>query len=88
MGKYIDKLKCFTHVIFSGSSISGFSDDYAWIIQGLIRIYNITMNCDYLKWAEELQDIQNNLFWDEENGGFFTSKEDKSVLIRFKEGIL
>jgi uncharacterized protein YyaL (SSP411 family) len=40
-----------------------------------------------MEWAYNLQEKQNELFYDEENGGYFVvSKADENMLIRMKEG--
>ncbi|KAL7638246.1 UNVERIFIED_CONTAM: hypothetical protein RMT77_010810 [Armadillidium vulgare] len=69
-----------------GPQIKGFSDDYAWVIRGLIHLYNATLDDQWLRWAEELQDKQNELFWDSEGGGYYMAqKEDESILLRLKD---
>ncbi|KAI0227359.1 Spermatogenesis-associated protein 20 [Lamellibrachia satsuma] len=65
--------------------IEGFSDDYAFLIQGLLDLYETSHDPDLLEWAELLQTKQNELFWDERNGGYFTSPAgDESVILRMK----
>ena len=61
-------------------------DDYAFLIQGLIDLYEATFNIAWLESALELQRTQSAIFWDSAAGGFFDfSGEDKTVLIRTKE---
>ncbi|MCL4122185.1 UNVERIFIED_CONTAM: hypothetical protein GTU68_018160 [Idotea baltica] len=68
-----------------GSEIEGFADDYAWMVRGLFHLYDATLNEEWLRWAEELQDKQNELFWDETSGGYFmTKKDDDTILLRLK----
>lgn len=67
-------------------SVSGFAEDYAFLIQGLLDLYQADFNIGWLQWALELQATQDRLFWDSENGGYFSSSaNDPSVLIRLKE---
>ena len=67
-------------------SIDGFAEDYAFLIQGLLDLYESTWDADWLKWALELQDRQNALFWDESRGGYFSSAAgDPLVPLRLKE---
>lgn len=67
--------------------IQGFVDDYAYVIRGLLDLYESCFDDQWLAWAEQLQIKQNELFWDEEGGGYFsTCKEDSSVVLRMKEG--
>src|SRR5881398_1336321 len=70
----------------SRSDIEGFADDYAFVIQGLLDLYEASFNVEWLKFAVELQKTQDRLFFDEKNGGYFsTSGKDKSVVLRMKD---
>jgi len=67
-------------------TVPGFAEDYAFVIQGLLDLYEADFDVDWLKFAIELQETQDRIFLDEKNGGYFsTSGEDKSVLLRMKE---
>jgi uncharacterized protein YyaL (SSP411 family) len=69
------------------SEIDGFLDDYSYTIQGLLNLYQATFDERWMEWAYNLQEKQNELFYDEENGGYFVvSKADENMLIRMKEG--
>lgn len=66
--------------------ISGFLDDYAFVICGLLDLYEATFQSEWLQWAEELQLRQDVLFWDSEGSGYFCSDpSDTTVLLRLKE---
>lgn len=66
--------------------ISGFLDDYAFVICGLLDLYEATFQTEWLQWAEELQFRQDTLFWDNEGSGYFYSDpSDTTVLLRLKE---
>jgi len=68
------------------SDIEGFADDYAFMIRGLLDLYEASFDVEWLKFAVELQETQDRLFFDEKNGGYFsTSGEDKSVFLRMKD---
>ncbi len=68
------------------ASIDGFADDYAFLIHGLIDLYQADFDTDWLDWAQRLQTRQIALFHDAEDGGFFSTKgDDASVLLRMKE---
>ena len=68
------------------SDIEGFADDYAFMIQGLLDLYEASFDVEWLKFAVELQETQDRLFFEEKNGGYFsTSGEDKSVFLRMKD---
>ncbi|XP_069174791.1 spermatogenesis-associated protein 20 isoform X2 [Procambarus clarkii] len=69
-----------------GSCIEGFADDYAWIIRGFINLYEATLDTEWLKLAEKIQDKQNELFWDSKGNGYYmTQSGDESILLRIKE---
>jgi uncharacterized protein YyaL (SSP411 family) len=66
----------------------GFADDYAYLISGLIDLYEATFNTSYLEWADDLQQSQLKLFWDKEHLGFFSTPENQTDLImRLKDGM-
>lgn len=65
---------------------AGFAEDYAFLIQGLLDLYEANFGIAWLKWATELQSIMDRLFWDDEEGGYFSSAEgDPHLLLRQKE---
>ncbi|GFG29853.1 hypothetical protein Cfor_04110 [Coptotermes formosanus] len=68
------------------SPIPGFLDDYAFLIRGLLDLYEACFDPYWLEWAEVLQDQQDRLFWDDDGAGYFTSPAgDTSILMRLKE---
>ncbi len=61
-------------------------DDYAFLVQGLLDLYEASFDLKWLKVAIELTETQVRIFWDEEAGGFYdTSGKDSSILVRMKE---
>jgi len=67
-------------------NVEGFADDYAFVIQGLLDLYEASFDIEWLKFALELQQIQDRLFFDEKAGGYFsTSGKDKSLVLRMKD---
>jgi uncharacterized protein YyaL (SSP411 family) len=68
------------------SAIEGFADDYAFLIQALLDLYEASFDIARLRWAIELQETQDRLFFDEERGGYFSGAgNDPSILLRLKE---
>ncbi|MFX1309835.1 MAG: thioredoxin domain-containing protein, partial [Promethearchaeota archaeon] len=68
------------------SEISGYLTDYAFLIWGLIELYEATFDIFYLETALELHKIQIEDFWDNNLGGFyFTAKESEKLLTKQKE---
>lgn len=77
----------YTFFCFSPTPILAFLDDYAFLIRGLLDLYEASLDADWLQWAEALQEQQDRLFWDAKNFGYFTSSaDDSTILIRGKEG--
>jgi uncharacterized protein YyaL (SSP411 family) len=63
--------------------VEGFADDYAFVVQGLLDLYEASFDVEWLKFAKQLQEMQDSLFFAAKNGGFFTtSGKDGSVLLR------
>jgi uncharacterized protein YyaL (SSP411 family) len=68
------------------STIEGFAEDYAFLIQGLLDLYEATFDTTWIEWAVHLQTQQDELFWDTKADGYFTtSGKDASILLRSKE---
>jgi uncharacterized protein YyaL (SSP411 family) len=68
------------------SNIEGFADDYAFVVQGFLDLYEASFDVEWLKLAIELQQTQDRLFFDEKNGGYFSnSGRDESVFVRMKD---
>ncbi|KAI4341702.1 hypothetical protein MLD38_026394 [Melastoma candidum] len=64
----------------------GFLDDYAFLVAGLLDLYEAGGAIQWLAWAVQLQDTQDEFFLDKDGGGYFnTPGEDPSVLLRVKE---
>lgn len=68
------------------AAVSGTADDYAFVIWGLLELYESAFDSSYLKKAISLQDIFLKTHWDNANGGFFfTSETSEALLGRKKE---
>ena len=68
------------------SAVEGFADDYAFYIQGLLDLYEASFDVGWLRFAIELQEIQDRFFFDPKRGGYFSgSGKDPSILLRLKE---
>ena len=68
------------------AAIEGFAGDYAFLIQGLLDLYETSFDIADLQWAIALQTRQNQWFEDKTRGGFFTATgTDASLLLRMKE---
>lgn len=61
-------------------------DDYAFIVRAALDLYEASFDVQYLQYALKLNDLQIDLFWDDEEGGFFfTSKDGEELIVRQKE---
>jgi len=68
------------------AEIEAYAEDYAYLIFGLIELFQADGEPMWLEWALALQRRQDELFWDEAAGGWFsTTGQDPSVLVRMKE---
>jgi uncharacterized protein YyaL (SSP411 family) len=68
------------------SAVEGFADDYAFLVQGLLDLYEASFEVAWLRWAIELQETQDRLFFDPARGGYFSGAgNDPSILLRLKE---
>ena len=68
------------------AEIEAYADDYAYLIGGLLELFQADGDPAWIEWAVQLQARQDELFWDEVSGGWFsTTGHDPSVLLRMKE---
>ncbi|KAL8757821.1 MAG: hypothetical protein Q9199_001943 [Rusavskia elegans] len=65
----------------------GFCDDYAFLIHGLIDLFEATFNDSYLEFADTLQKTQISLFHDPTSSAFFTTRSHPSLLLHLKSGM-
>jgi uncharacterized protein len=56
-------------------------EDYAFLIRGLLDLYETTFEVRYFEKAVALQKTLDELFWDEKEGGYFTVAKDAEALI-------
>jgi uncharacterized protein len=68
------------------ADIDAYAEDYAYLGFGLLELFQADPDPLWLEWADALQRRQDELFWDETAGGWFsTTGRDPSVLVRMKE---
>jgi uncharacterized protein YyaL (SSP411 family) len=68
------------------AEIDAYAEDYAYLIFGLLELLQASGEPMWLEWAIALQHRQDELFWDDVAGGWFsTTGRDPSVLVRMKE---
>ncbi len=69
----------------AASVVNGFAEDYAFLIQGLLDLYEADFDVRWLQSAEELQLEMNTLFEDSNGGYFSTEANATDILFRMKE---
>jgi len=68
------------------ASIAANLDDYAFLVWGLIELYEAIFDVRYLKVALELTNDMLRHFWDEDGGGLYLTPDDgESLFVRKKE---
>ena len=55
------------------SSVPGVQEDYAWLADAYISLYDLSDDVRWLDRAHTLVDNMHRLFWDETNGGYYMS---------------
>ncbi len=69
----------------SETAVEAFLDDYAFLVWGLIEVYEAGFDEKYLKTAVELTNAMISRFWDENGGGFYFTTSGDATLARMKE---
>ena len=68
------------------AEIEGYAEDYSYLIFGLLELFQADPDAAWLDWAVALQRQQDERFWDDAGGGWFsTTGRDPRVLLRMKE---
>jgi uncharacterized protein len=68
------------------AKLNGYLEDYAYVIEGLLAVYEATFEFKFFKQARELADMMIAKFWDEQAGGFyFTSSDHEKLITRTKD---
>ncbi len=63
------------------AKINGYLEDYAFLAQGLIELYQCTFNPEWLAEAQKLANIILDRFEDKTNGGYYDTSDDHELLI-------
>jgi uncharacterized protein YyaL (SSP411 family) len=77
--------KLFRQYRAQNASTEATLSDYAWVIYGLLEVYQASNDKKWLNWAIELHEKQNELFLDKVSGAYFESAaNDANLLFRSK----
>jgi hypothetical protein len=68
-------------------AVPAFLDDYAFMIWGLLELYQTGFDVKYLEAAISLNDHLMHHFWDDRKGGFFFTSDDHEALLFRKKSI-
>ena len=60
---------------------NAYLDDYAFVIAGLLDLYETTSDPRWLREAVSLQAVLDKHYWDSDNGGFFMTSDDHETLL-------
>ncbi len=63
------------------AAVPGFLEDHAFLVQGLLDLYEATFEVRWLRESLDLAEATERLFADREGGGWFVSAEDQERLI-------
>jgi uncharacterized protein YyaL (SSP411 family) len=70
----------------AGAKLNAYLEDYTYLLEGLVSLYQATFDERWIAAALELIPILMSEFWDEEAGGFFyTGKSHEALLARNKD---
>jgi uncharacterized protein YyaL (SSP411 family) len=64
--------------------LAGQLDDYVFLVDGLLHLYQADQDPQWLSWAEALTEQQIALFWQPSGSFFYDSVADPSVRLRMK----
>lgn len=67
------------------ASIPATQDDYAYLSEALIKLYDVSGDGEWLAKAEELTQSMIGKFWDGRSGGFFLNQRQGRLMARPKE---
>jgi uncharacterized protein YyaL (SSP411 family) len=66
--------------------LNGYLEDYSYLIDALVTLYETTFESRWIKAAEELAKVMIDQFWDPVEGGFFfTGKDHETLIARTKD---
>jgi uncharacterized protein YyaL (SSP411 family) len=65
----------------SEAKYNAYLEDYAYLADGLLALYEATFETRWIDWARELAEVMLKHFRDPDNGGFFDTSDDHEQLI-------
>ncbi len=65
----------------NAAKYNAYLEDYAYLADGLLALYQATFDVRWFEWAQELTDMMMTHFQDSENGGFYDTSDDHETLL-------
>ena len=65
-----------------GSKNPGVLDDYAFLIDGLLELFQADSDPTWFNWAQEVQSVQDRLFWSDKEEVYYYSDRDRPIKIK------
>ncbi len=69
------------------AKLNGYLEDYAFLVEALVSLYEATFDARWLQAAREVADAMGERFWDPAGGGFFSTASDHEELITRRKEI-
>ncbi len=70
----------------SAPKINGYLEDYAFVVDALVTLYETTFEPRWIEEATALAKVMLDQFWDEQEGGFyFTGRDHEELIARNKD---
>jgi uncharacterized protein YyaL (SSP411 family) len=67
------------------AGLAGQLDDYTYLVSGLLDLYQVCHDPEWLRWSVDLTRQQIELFWDAQGGFFFDSVTDPTIKLRMRD---
>ena len=68
------------------AKLNAYLEDYAFLVDGLLHLYEATFNPEWLQAATSLTEVMVRQFWDDNAGGFFfVGTDHEQLIVRGKE---
>jgi uncharacterized protein YyaL (SSP411 family) len=75
-----------TYSAGKGAKLNGYLEDYAFLINALVSVYEMDFDSQWIREATSLSEVLLEEFWDNEAGGFyFTGKSHEALISRTKD---
>ncbi|KAJ4857038.1 hypothetical protein T069G_07935 [Trichoderma breve] len=82
-----EKNKTLYRIWSEGRDTEGFADDYAYLIHGVLDLFDATGDESYVEFADHLQKSQTALFYDTAGAFYSTTQSSPHTILRLKDGM-